>query len=68
MMDMELLAQQQHQNELIKQAAQDRLAREIMQDEDHYIPTLAWLGERMIDIGRGLIAMTGRRENDFSRN
>lgn len=68
MMDLELLNHNLHQNELIKQAEQDRLALEIMSDETAYIPTLAWLGERMVEIGKGLIALSSRHEDTFSQN
>ncbi|MDZ4767095.1 MAG: hypothetical protein SGI73_21350 [Chloroflexota bacterium] len=68
MLDLELLAQNQHQSELIKQAEQDRLAQEILADGTAYIPSLAWLGERMLDLGKGLIALSGRRDDSFSKN
>lgn len=68
MMDLELMTHTQHQNELIKQAEQDRLAQEVLAEEEAYLPTLAWLGERMVEIGRGLITLSGRHDDTFSRN
>jgi hypothetical protein len=68
MLDMELLAQTQRQNELIKRAEQDRLAQVVLADEIGTIPSLAWLGERMMNLGKGLIALSGRRDETFSQN
>lgn len=68
MLDLELLAQQQRQTEMVKRADQDRLAQEILADERGYIPSLAWVGERMVELGKSLLAMSGRKDDAASNN
>jgi hypothetical protein len=68
MLHLELLAQQQRQEELIKRAQEDRLAQELLANERRYIPSLAWVGERIIEIGQSLIALSGRESERQSRN
>ncbi len=68
MLDLELMAQQRRQEELVKRAGEDRLAQEVLADGRGYIPSLAWVGERVVEIGKSLIALSGREPERLSRN
>ncbi|PJF28054.1 MAG: hypothetical protein CUN53_01710 [Phototrophicales bacterium] len=68
MLDLELMAQQQRHEELVKRAREDRMAQELLADERGYIPSLAWVGERIVKIGKSLITLSGRESNRISHN
>jgi hypothetical protein len=68
MLDLELMAQQQRQEELVKRAREDRMAQEVLAAEHGYNPSLAWVGERIVEIGKSLIALSGRETERISRN
>jgi len=68
MLDLELITQQQRRQELIKRAQEDRMAQELLASERRYIPSLAWVGKRMVEIGKSLIALSGRETERHSRN
>lgn len=46
---------------LIKEAEQARLASELAQEARHdaFNPALAWVGQRMVDIGSSLVKLAG---------
>jgi hypothetical protein len=68
MLDLELMVQKQRQDELVKRAREDRMAREVLAEDHGYIPSLAWMGERIVEIGKSLIALSGRETENISRN
>ncbi len=54
--------------EMVKQAQEDHLAQEVIEDERQqhhtYNPALAWVGRRLVTVGTKFVAMSG---NDDQR-
>lgn len=71
MLNVELIAQNQYQKDMLHQAEQERLAREVIadrrKDAKTYNPALAWLGQRMMDMGSKLVAMSDSETEDGHR-
>jgi hypothetical protein len=69
LMDWQLELHNQYHRELIEEAAELRLAREILQDKAEargsYNPALSWVGERFATLTRALRA---REEDAHSAN
>ncbi len=72
MLNWELIAHTQHQQELIEQAQHDQLALELIREQraahKNFNPAMAWLGERMLHLGSRLVAMSGQPEQDENGN
>jgi hypothetical protein len=51
------------QEEMIKQARQDQLAQDMIEEtrraNPHYNPALAWIGHRIMDFGGKLVQISG---------
>lgn len=56
-MNLELDVQRQRQEELIREAEEARAANELLADRKN--PALAWVGRRMVEVGKSLIKMSG---------
>ncbi len=56
---------QQYRKELIEQAEMDQLAHEILSERRKNIPALAWVGQRMVNIGSKLVEMS--KQDDENR-
>ncbi len=56
------------QDEMIKQAQQDQLAQEMIEEarkaSPHYNPALAWIGHRIKDFGVRLVEISGDAEGE----
>ncbi len=63
MLNIDLNTHHLFRDELIKQAEQDRIAKELLaerkQQHAHYNPALAWVGHRMQEIGSRLVKLSG---------
>jgi hypothetical protein len=61
MMHWSLETEKIRQEQLIREAEQERLAREVLQAErqDTFNPALAWVGQRLVDIGSSLVRLAG---------
>jgi hypothetical protein len=72
MLNWELIAHSQHQQELIEQAHHDQLAQEFLREQraahKNFNPAMAWLGERMLHLGSRLVELSGQREQDKNGN
>ena len=55
-------------NEMIKQAEQDHLAQALIdanrKTQRHYNPALAWVGQRMMNVGQKLVAISGNTDDE----
>ncbi|MBE2268960.1 MAG: hypothetical protein IAE80_12070 [Anaerolinea sp.] len=49
---------EQYRKELIEQAEHDQLARDVLSERRKFNPALAWVGQRMVDIGSKLVSMS----------
>ena len=58
------------QEELIRQAKQDQLAQEVIEENrkanPRYNPTLAWVGRRIVDVGAKIIQVSGSEDDKQS--
>lgn len=54
---------EQYQKELIDQAHMDQLAREVLRDQPHHNPALAWVGHRIAALG---LKLTHRRNDEHA--
>lgn len=66
MIDPELYLEELHQQEMRKEAEKERLAQEVLAERrklhPHYNPALAWVGRRMVMIGKQLMHLAGEDE------
>ncbi|MCS7071359.1 MAG: hypothetical protein NZM00_07635 [Anaerolinea sp.] len=61
MMYWNLETEKLRQEQLIREAEQERLARELIQNErpEVFNPALAWVGQRLVDVGMSLVKLAG---------
>lgn len=55
---------EQYRKELIEQAEHDQLARDVLNERRKFNPALAWVGQRMVDIGSKLVSMSADDESN----
>ncbi len=61
MFNWDSVVNEQHRQELIREAEREQLAREfrIVNGARRYNPTLAWVGRRMMTFGKTLVTLSG---------
>ncbi|NDJ59782.1 MAG: hypothetical protein GYB67_01585 [Chloroflexi bacterium] len=60
----DLDTQVKYQQELIKQAEQDRLAREAIQFQRKGRPALGWVGRNLMVVGARLVRISGQEAGE----
>lgn len=57
----------QHYEDLLREAEEARAAQEALGDH-RFNPALAWMGRRMVTLGKGLIKMSGDNVSNDGQN